>query len=269
MENAPLKSFFGFAVIVDLRNFSEMCHHLLIQNRLDNGPSRDLKKKIYAAIFKFLVGSLEALVQGNDRILFDYKHTGDGFLFITRHSSYHKINSIDSFLFLTDIYVGMRKFVRELNRQITNLLQTSRNQETVAANADLSFLQNRFDTAQKKSQHPYIHFSLGAHCGKLYYTTYRQKKIVLGNTINQAARLQGLANTFSDYNLFFSNQIINRLKIALGHSGWRREIPNVWFKNLASIAIRGLGPTVVQSLTESHLQQARTTLARAQKEKTR
>ena len=100
------KNFFGFAIVVDLRNFSEICRRLLIQKGKEHKASNILKKNIYSLFFSFLTSILDTVSNNNRGLIFEYKHTGDGFLFITNHYKRSKpsVNSLSAFQLLLNIW---------------------------------------------------------------------------------------------------------------------------------------------------------------------
>jgi hypothetical protein len=253
MEGYPLKSFSGFAIAIDLRNFSEIARRLLIQKR--KPFSNSLKWRIYTVIFDFLSETLETMIESSNGALFDYKHTGDGFLFLTRHHRNIMPNSLDGFLFLLDIYLCLDKSVTELNLRVIDLLKN--NLKIVRGNRYLRYIEALFRNESGKRWRQHIDFSVGAHCGTIFYKTCRNKKMFLGNTINQAYRFEALSNTFSDYNLFFSEAISNRLSKDMKNPGLYSKISQKCFKNLERIEIKGLGPTTVQTIRNSRIEHVR------------
>lgn len=253
-----MESFFGFAVIVDLRNYSEIGRRLLMQK--DKPFSNKVKWQIYAVIFDFLAATMDSVHRHNPGVLFDYKHTGDGFLFITRHQQDKILDSLDSFRLLLDLYLALADLVPELNLKIIDLLKT--NLKIVGGNKHLRYIKSLFKDDTSKGWQPFIGFSVGAHCGTIFYRTYATKKFFLGNTINQANRFQALSSTFSDYNLFFSEEIVALLKRVITDPAQLKELENQYFKSLARIEIKGLGPTAVQVIAKNHVLSVRDRLAR-------
>ena len=254
MKSSSLKALFGFAVIVDLRNFSEIGRRLLIQER--KPFSNRLKQQIYSIIFDFLSETLEAVIDSNSNdVLFDYKHTGDGFLLLTKHHRYKTPNTLDSFLLLLDIYMLLDRLVPELNFRIIDLLKN--NAKIVRGNKHLRYIKSIFTDESGKRWKQHIGFSIGAHCGIIFYRNLGDQKIFLGNTINQSSRFQALSTTFSDYNLFFSEEISKRLSKAMGNPEFYSEISKKWFKNLERITIKGFGPTAVHAIEKRHIDQVK------------
>ncbi|RPI74825.1 MAG: hypothetical protein EHM45_17065 [Desulfobacteraceae bacterium] len=253
-----MESFFGFAVIVDLRNYSEIGRRLLMQK--DKPFSNKVKWQIYTVIFDFLAATMDSVHRHNPGVLFDYKHTGDGFLFITRHQQDKILDSLESFRLLLDLYLSLANLVPELNLKIIDLLKT--NLKIVGGNKHLRYIKSLFKDDTSKGWQPFIGFSVGAHCGTIFYRTYATKKFFLGNTINQANRFQALSSTFSDYNLFFSEEIVALLKKVITDPAQLKELENQYFKSLARIEIKGLGPTAVQVIAKNHVLPVRDQLAR-------
>lgn len=250
MKSNSLRALFGFAVTVDLRNFSEIGRRLLIQEK--KPFSNRLKQQIYSVIFDFLSETLEAaIISSSNDVLFDYKHTGDGFLLLTKHNRYKTPNTLDSFLLLLDIYMLLDRLVPELNFKIIDLLKN--NAKIVRGNSHLRYIKSIFTDESGKSWKQHIGFSIGAHCGMIFYRNVRDQKIFLGNTINQSSRFQALSTTFSDYNLFFSEEISRRLSQTMGTTEFHSEISRKWFKNLERITIKGIGPTAVHAIENRHV----------------
>jgi class 3 adenylate cyclase len=253
-----MESFFGFAIIVDLRNYSEIGRRLLMQK--DKPFSNNVKWQIYAVILDFLAATMDSVHHHNKGVLFDYKHTGDGFLFITRHQQDKMLDFLDSFQLLLEIYLALSKLVPELNLKIIDLLKA--NLKIVAGNKHLRYIKSLFKDETSKAWQPFIDFSIGAHCGTIFYRTYATKKFFLGNTINQAYRFQALSSTFSDYNLFFSEEIATVLKKVIAEPTLLKTLENQYFKSLARVEIKGLGPTSVQAIGKNNVLLVRDQLAR-------
>ncbi len=253
MKSNYLKSFSGCAIIIDLRNFSEISRRLLIQEK--KPLSNRLKYKIYTAIFDFLVETLQTVISNDNSLLFDHKHTGDGFLFVTKHHRYKGPNTLDSFLLLLDIYLCMDTLVPRLNVQIIDTL--NKNAQIVRGNRHLKYIRALFRDESGKRWRQYVDFSIGAHCGTIFHRDYNGHKILLGNTINQSSRFQALSTTFSDYNLFFSEDIAKRLSNAINNPNLYSEISTQWFKSLDRIEIKGLGPTTVYTVARNDINDLR------------
>lgn len=250
MEETSLKSFSGSAIIVDLRNFSEIARRLLIQ---DQKPfSNKVKWQIYNIIFEFLSDALDNMLNSSNTALFDYKHTGDGFLFFTRQYRDKKPDAVDSFIFLLNLQMNMEKLVLELNQKIIDLLKG--NLKIIQGNRQLRYIKNLFKSESGKGWRRFIDFSIGAHCGIIFYKTYGDKKLFLGNTINQASRFEALSNTFSDYNLFFSEAVATRLEEDINSPHRYSDLSDRWFKNLERIEIKGLGPTKVMTIEKKDVE---------------
>jgi len=248
MNNRSLKSFTGLAVMIDLRNFSEVSRRLLIQKK--KPLSNTVKWRIYETIFDFLAETLEAVNNCNNGFLFDSKHTGDGFLLITKHHRHRMEHFINGFLYMLEIYLHLAKSVPKLNNKIIDLLEN--NSKTVSGNRHLRFIENLFTNVSGTLWRKHIDFAIGAHYGGIFYKTYGTQKIFLGNTINQASRFQALSKTFSDYNLFFSQEVTNCLKKAIGPDLFS-EISTNWFKDLDRIEIKSFGPTPVKTIERKHV----------------
>lgn len=263
MNKKPLNSFFGFAIIVDLRNFSEIGRRLLIQKK--KPFSNSLKSDIYDRFFNFLTDVLEILTHGDEALLFDYKHTGDGFLFLTKHDHGKRPDALDSFLLLLNTYKCLSATVQNLNQEIIKILKND--PKVVRGNKQLRYIKSLFRNDSGRGWKQYIGFSVGAHCGTIFYKTYGEKKLFLGNTINQAARFQSLSTTFSDYNLFFSEGISTVLKDAIKEPSLYTEMASQWFRHLERIEIKGLGPTSVQTIRERHVEKVRESLLSIRPEK--
>jgi class 3 adenylate cyclase len=253
-----MESFFGFAIIVDLRNFSEIGRRLLMQK--DKPFSNNVKWQAYALIFDFLTATMDSVHHHNQGVLFDYKHTGDGFLFITSHHQNKILDSLESFRLLIDLHSALAKQVPELNAKIIELLKN--NLKVVHGNKHLRYIESLFKDDTSKAWQPFIDYSVGAHCGTIFYRTYANKKFFLGNTINQAYRFQALSATFSDYNLFFSEEIATLLKKTIADPAFLKELENQYFKSLARVEIKGLGPTSVQVIAKNNVAPLRDQLAR-------
>jgi class 3 adenylate cyclase len=249
MKSKSLKTFSGLAVMIDLRNFSEVSRRLLIQKK--KPFSNTLKWRIYEVIFDFLSDTMETIIGGNNDILFDFKHTGDGFLLVTKHHRKRSQHFIDGFLLLLDIYLHLDRSVPELNTKIIDLLEN--NPKVVSGNRQLRYIENLFTNMSGTIWRKYIDFSMGAHCGAIFYKTYGTQKVFLGNTINQASRFQALSKTFSDYNLFFSQEVSSRLGKAIKDPNLFSKLSTKWFKDLDKIEIKGFGPTAVKTIERKHV----------------
>lgn len=248
MNNKSLKSFSGLAVMIDLRNFSEVSRRLLIQKK--KPFSNTVKWRIYETIFDFLSDTLEAVSNCNNGFLFDYKHTGDGFLLVTKHHRHRMQDFLSGFLFMLEIYLHLDKTVPKLNTKIIDLLEN--NAKTVRGNRHLRYIENLFTNVSGTLWRKHIDFSVGAHYGGIFYKTHGTQKIFLGNTINQASRFQALSKTFSDYNLFFSQEVTNCLSQAI-KSDLFAQISTNWFKDLDRIEIKSFGPTSVKTIERKHV----------------
>ena len=253
MEKKLISHFFGFAIIVDLRNFSEICRRLLIKR--EEPQINEAKKLLYGVIFNFLTSALDKINGKNEGILFDYKHTGDGFLFLTKHSPHKSLNSINSFIFVLDVHSCMLDTVKELNLSIIEILKN--NQNIIKDSKHLSYTRDLFRDSSRIKWQSYLDFSVGAHCDKVFHQALDDKKLFLGNSINQASRLQSLSTTFSDFNLFFSEQIAKNLKKAMKNSILYEEISEKWFNDLGRIEIKGLGPTRIQAVGRENINEVR------------
>ncbi|MBL7181136.1 MAG: hypothetical protein ISS65_13165 [Desulfobacterales bacterium] len=253
MQGKSLKSFTGLAIMIDLRNFSEVSRRLLIQKK--KPFSNTIKWRIYEVIFDFLSDTLGTIISCDNGILFDYKHTGDGFIFLTKHHRNRIQSFLHGFLFLLEIYLHLDKSVPQLNTKIIDLLEG--NSKIVRGNRQLRYIENLFTNVSGTIWRNYIDFSIGAHCGAIFYKTYGTKKIFLGNTINQASRFQALSKTFSDYNLFFSQEVNNSLNKAIKNPGLFSELSTKWFKDLERIELAGFGPTVVKTIERKHISRVR------------
>ena len=128
MAKYPYKLFFGFAIMVDLRNFSEICRRLLIRPVSKRDEIDEVKRKIYSVIFDWLCGTVQSISSGGQDIRFHCRHTGDGFLFITEHQRSKRTTSIDSFLLLLYIHRTLNESVPKLNSSINDLLWLDDNQ---------------------------------------------------------------------------------------------------------------------------------------------
>jgi len=252
MTNRSLKSFSGLAVMIDLRNFSEVSRRLLIQKK--KPFSNTVKWRIYETIFDFLSDTLEAVLGSNKDCLFDCKHTGDGFLLVTKHHRNKPQHFVNGFLFMLEIYLHLGKSVPKLNTKIIDLLEG--NSKTVRGNRHLRYLENIFTNVSGTYWRKHIKFSVGAHFGGIFYKTYGTQKLFLGNTINQASRFQALSKTFSDYNLFFSQEVASRLSKAIGPDLFS-QLSTTWFKDLDRIEIKSFGPTIVKTIERKHVSSVR------------
>lgn len=252
MKNRSLKSFSGLAVMIDLRNFSEVSRRLLIQKK--KPFSNTVKWRIYETIFDFLTETINSITNRNNGFLFDYKHTGDGFLLVTKHPRHRSQNFIDGFLFMLEIYLHLDRSVPKLNTKIIDLLEN--NAKTVSGNRHLRYIENLFTNVSGTLWRKYIDFSIGAHYGGIFFRNFGTQKIFLGNTINQASRFQALSKTFSDYNFFFSQEVSNRLSKAIPPTLFA-ELSKKWFKDLDRIEIKGFGPTPVKTIERNHVASVR------------
>lgn len=252
MKNRSLKSFSGLAIMIDLRNFSEVSRRLLIQKK--KPLSNTVKWQIYETIFDFLSDTLEAVSNCNNGFLFDYKHTGDGFLLVTKHHRSRIEQFVSGFVFMLEIYLHLAKSVPRLNTKIIDLLED--NAKTVNGNRHLRYIENLFTNVSGTIWRRYIDFSIGAHYGGIFYKNYGTSKIFLGNTINQAARFQALSKTFSDFNLFFSQEVTNCLGRAIDPDLFS-TLTTKWFKDLDRIEIKSFGPTTVKTIEKKDVIQVK------------
>ncbi len=248
MTGRSLKSFSGLAVMIDLRNFSEVSRRLLIQKK--KPFSNTVKWKIYEAIFDLLSDVLEATAVCDTGLLFDCKHTGDGFLLVTKHHRNKSQHFVNGFLFMLEIYLHLDELLLALNTKIIDLLEN--NAETVRGNRHLRYIKNSFTSVSGKYWRNHIDFSVGAHVGTIFYKTYGTQKLFLGNTINQASRFQSLSKTFSDYNLFFSQEIASHLSKTID-SNLFSELATTWLKDLDKIEIKSFGATIVKTIEKKHV----------------
>ena len=256
MEKTSPEEFFGFAFIADMRNFSEVCRRLLIAKDPEEDRVSELKKSIYAAFFESLVTILKRTVSNNKDLIFDYKHTGDGFLYITK-SNLPKITQMTSFRFLLDLYLTLDKEIPQLNKRLSRILNDKNNQGTIKRSKHLKYIKTLFADPSTGKPRDYITFSIGAHCGNIYPQEFNDKILLLGNTINMAARLQELSKTFSDFNLFFSKSLLNLLK------KYRAvDSPSIQnSKALGTINIRGIGGTQIYTIPKAKIPEVLKSLA--------
>jgi len=252
MPGRSLKSFSGLAVMIDLRNFSEVSRRLLIQKK--KPFSNTVKWKIYEAIFELLSDILEAITACDNGLLFDCKHTGDGFLLVTKHHRNKPQHFVSGFLLMLEIYLHLDKLLPNLNTKIIDLLEN--NAETVRGNRHLRYIKNSFTSVSGKYWRNHINFSVGAHVGTIFYKTYGTQKLFLGNTINQASRFQGLSKIFSDYNLFFSQEMASRLSQAIDPDLFS-ELAATRLKDLDRIEIKSFGSTIVKTIETKHVSSVR------------
>lgn len=250
MDRISAREFFGFAIIVDLRNFSEICRRLLIEKRpAKQKGSNDLKRDIYSIFFRFLTSTLDTVTQNNRGLVFDYKHTGDGFLFITNHNK-PGVNSISAFCLLLNVYSILNESIPTLNTELNTILWDINNESIIANSVHLSYIKNLFtDYSTKRAKH-YINFSVGAHCGRIFCRNFDDKVLFLGNTINLAARFQELSKTFYEFNFFFSHDIKNQLKKYIKDDD---ALPFLEMLDLRKIEIRGIGPTKIYTIPEEKI----------------
>lgn len=250
MKQTSLKDFFGFAVIVDLRNFSEICRRLLIQKGGLNEKSNAIKRRIYSAFYQFFMNTLDDVVIENKKIVFDYKHTGDGFLFITNHNK-HGVNTNSSFQLLLKIYSSLSGSIPLLNKELINILLFEDDNEQIIQNNDhLSYIKRLFTDPKTIKGKEYIKFSVGAHCGRIFYQAHGNKHLFLGNAINLAARLQELSKLFSEFNLYFSDKIKMKIKENVKNDN---SLPISKVVDLRKLEIRGIGPTKVCAIKENDI----------------
>jgi len=249
MRHTSSKDFFGFAIIVDLRNFSEICRRLLIEKGSAKKAINDLKRDIYSIFFRFLTSTLDTVIQNNRGLVFDYKHTGDGFLFITNHNK-PSVNSISSFRLLLDIYSILCDSIPTLNTELNTVLWDGNNQSVIENSQHLSYIKNLFTDFSTRSQKHYIDFSVGGHCGRIFWRDFDGKILFLGNTINLAARFQELSKTFNEFNFFFSHNIRKQLKKYIEDDD---AVPFLEMLDLRKIDIRGIGPTKAYTLPKNKI----------------
>lgn len=249
MEQTSLKDFFGFAVIVDLRNFSEICRRLLIQKGGLNEKSNAIKRRIYSAFYQFFANTLDDVVIKNKKIVFDYKHTGDGFLFITNHNKYG-VNTNSSFQLLLKIYSSLTGSIPLLNKELIKILWEDDNEQIIQNNEHLSYIKRLFTDPKTMKEIEHIKFSVGAHCGRIFHQVHENKNLFLGNTINLAARLQDLSKIFSEFNLYFSHKIKMRIKENVKNDS---SLPISKVVDLRKLEIRGIGPTKVCAIRENDI----------------
>ena len=255
MEKTSPGEFFGFAFMVDLRNFSEVCRRLLIAKSPDSAPVNGLKRNIYSTFFDFIVTTLEKATKTNKDLIFEYKHTGDGFLFITHASQ--NVTYLSSFRFLLDLHAIFDKETPKLNSRLRRILGKKDNQDAIKASPHLKYIKSLFKDPSTGNSRDYITFSIGGHCGKIYFQKFDGKTLLLGNTINLAARFQELSKTFSEFNLFFSKGIKNLLeKYPNETSVAMQEI-----LDLRKIDIRGIGATEICTIPKPRIPKVLQSLA--------
>ena len=246
MKKASLEEFFGFAFMVDLRNFSEVCRRLLIAKSPDSAPVNEVKRRIYSAFFDFIVTTLEKATENNKELVFEYKHTGDGFLFITHAKN---VTYLSSFRFLLELHSIFDKETPKLNSRLRRILASKENQDAMKASPHLKYIRSLFKDPSTGISRDYITFSIGGHCGKIYAQKFDDKTLLLGNTINLAARFQELSKTLSEFNLFFSKGIKNVLeKYPRENSTAMQEI-----LDLPKIDIRGIGATEICTIPKARI----------------
>jgi len=255
MNKTSLDEFFGFAFIVDLRNFSEVCRRLLIAKSPESAPVNELKRTIYSAFFDFIVTTLEKATKNNKNLIFEYEHTGDGVLFITHASQ--NVPYLSSFRFLLELHSIFDKETPKLNSRLRRILGNKDNQDAVKASPHLKYIKSLFKDPSTGGSRDYITFSIGGHSGMIYAQKFDKKTLLLGNTINMAARFQELSKIFSEFNLFFSKGIKNMLeKYPNETSVAMQEI-----LDLRIMDIRGIGATEICTIPKPKIPKVLQSLA--------
>jgi len=230
-------SWFGYAIVVDVRKFSTVCRNLLIMPRRGKDTDQiqrvnDVKTEIYGALFAYLAGVVRPLSFLKDPVFLPVcKHTGDGFLFVTNTAGGKVASSID---LLFNLYCQIFSRTVLLNTRVRQILRETR-REDIDSSPHLKAIQ-RILVGESG-----LDCSIGCHKGRLFYQEMEwPENLVLGHCINLASRLQSLSKTFSDYKLFVSDKVADDILK-------KRKVRSEWPEPecMKKLEIRGIGPIEV------------------------